>query len=113
MADAQKIEEKIEERRDRGSVRTWTIIIAIATIAGVLVILGNQGANALMDRTTIVDRVQQLETGSGEIKKKLEMHDGELKTIETDVAVMKNTLTKIDERGQAQDKKLDRLLEHK
>jgi hypothetical protein len=93
-----------------GSIRNWTIVIALATVAGVLIIVVNQAASALMDRTSIVDKVQALESGQSKLEKRLENHDADLTVIKTATAVVQAAVGRIEGQQKEQNDKLDRLL---
>ena len=109
----QQTEDRIEAKRDRSATRFWTIVIAVGSVAAVLVTLVSWAAAGLMDRTSIADRVQVLDQRLAEHAGRLKRHDETIVEFKTAVAVIQAGIQKIEKQIDEQNKKLDRILERR
>ncbi len=104
-------EDRIEAKQDRSATRLWTIVIAVGTVAAVLVMLVSWAAAGLMDRTSIADRVQVLDQRLADHADRLKRHDEAVVEFKMAVAVIQASIQKIEKQNEDQGKKLDRILE--
>jgi len=103
--------DRIEAKQDRSATRFWTVVIAVGTVAAVLVMLVSWAAAGLMDRTSIADRVQVLDQRLTDHADRLRRHDETIVEFKTAVAVIQASIQKIEKQNEDQGKKLDRILE--
>ena len=104
-------EDRIEAKQDRNATRLWTVVIALGTVAAVLVMLVSWAAAGLMDRTSIADRVQVLDQRLADQADHLKRHDETIVEFKTAVAVIQASIQKIEKQNEDLSKKLDRILE--